>query len=69
MSNKFIYTLSECPSLEWPRTEVGANGEMYSEVINSNLTIPDGFIVSSVACTNYYENNRNINETVKSQIL
>lgn len=69
MSTKFIYTLNECAMLNDAQYEVGADGEMLGEAIKANLPIADGFVITTNACTHYYENERSFSHEMRAQVF
>ena len=48
---------------------LGGKGANLAEMTNLGLPIPQGFTVSTEACTDYYKSGKNIREEVKSQIF
>lgn len=46
----------------------GKNGTFLSESFALGLNIPNGFVITTDACNEYYENNQKINEETKEQI-
>lgn len=46
----------------------GKNGTFLSESFDLGLNIPNGFVITTDACNEYYENNQKINEETEEQI-
>ncbi|MCI9545679.1 MAG: pyruvate, phosphate dikinase [Lachnospiraceae bacterium] len=51
------------------RNLLGGKGANLAEMTNLGLPIPQGFTVTTEACTNYYERGRRIADDIKSQIF
>jgi pyruvate,orthophosphate dikinase len=51
------------------RNLLGGKGAGLAEMTNIGLPIPDGFTISTEACTDYYEENKTINEDTQKQIF
>ena len=51
------------------RNLLGGKGANLAEMTNLGLPIPQGFTITTEACTNYYENNRQISEEIETQIF
>ncbi|MCI8814067.1 MAG: PPi-dependent pyruvate phosphate dikinase, partial [Lachnospiraceae bacterium] len=49
------------------RNLLGGKGANLAEMTNLGLPIPQGFTVTTEACTNYYERGRRIADDIKSQ--
>ena len=67
MSKKFVYMFSEGNAAM--RNELGGKGANLAEMTNLGLPVPQGFTVSTQACTQYYEDGREINEDIQAQIM
>ena len=51
------------------RDLLGGKGANLAEMTNIGLPIPDGFTISTEACTDYYNDGRTINEDTQAQIF
>ena len=51
------------------RNLLGGKGANLAEMTNLGLPIPQGFTVTTEACTDYYNNGRQISEEIRSQIF
>ncbi len=67
MSKKFVYLFSEGNSSM--RELLGGKGANLAEMTNLGLPVPQGFTVSTEACTQYYEDGRKINKEIEEQIF
>ncbi|MGN0973435.1 MAG: pyruvate, phosphate dikinase [Bacilli bacterium] len=50
------------------RNLLGGKGANLAEMTNIGLPVPQGFTITTEACTQYYEDRREINEEIQSQI-
>ena len=50
------------------RNLLGGKGANLAEMTNIGLPVPQGFTITTEACTQYYEDGREINEEIRSQI-
>ena len=50
------------------RNELGGKGANLAEMTNLGLPVPQGFTVTTEACTQYYNDGRTINDEIQSQI-
>ena len=50
------------------RNLLGGKGANLAEMTNLGLPIPQGFTVTTEACTNYYDNGKKISEEIEKQI-
>ena len=66
MSKKFVYLFSEGDASM--RELLGGKGANLAEMTNIGLPVPQGFTVSTEACTKYYEDGREINADIQAQI-
>ncbi len=64
---KWVYTFRE-GSADM-RNLLGGKGANLAEMTTLGLPIPQGFTVTTEACTDYYENGKQISEEIKEQIL
>ena len=67
MSKKFVYTFSEGNATM--REILGGKGANLAEMTNLGLPVPQGFTVSTEACTQYYEDGRKINDEIMAEIM
>ncbi|MBE7041767.1 MAG: pyruvate, phosphate dikinase [Ruminococcaceae bacterium] len=67
MSKKYVYLFSEGDASM--RNLLGGKGANLAEMTKLNLPIPQGFTISTEACTQYYEDGRNINDDIKAEIM
>ena len=63
---KYVYLFSE-GNAEM-RNLLGGKGANLAEMTNIGLPVPQGFTITTEACTQYYEDGREINEEIQSQI-
>ena len=50
------------------RNLLGGKGANLAEITNIGLPVPQGFTITTEACTQYYEDGRDINEEIRAQI-
>lgn len=50
------------------RELLGGKGANLAEMTNIGLPVPQGFTITTEACTQYYEDGREINDEIQSQI-
>ena len=67
MSHKFVYLFSEGDASM--RELLGGKGANLAEMTKIGLPVPQGFTVSTEACTQYYEDGRKINDEIQAQIM
>ena len=67
MSNKYVYLFKEGNASM--RELLGGKGANLAEMTNLGLPIPQGFTVTTEACTKYYDDEQKISEEIKSQIF
>ena len=67
MAKKYVYLFSEGNANM--REILGGKGANLAEMTNLGLPVPQGFTVSTEACTQYYEDGRQINDEIQAQIL
>ncbi len=67
MSNKYVYLFSEGNATM--RELLGGKGANLAEMTNLGLPIPQGFTVTTEACTKYYDDGEMISEEVENQIF
>jgi len=67
MSKKYVYLFSEGDASM--KNLLGGKGANLAEMTNLGLTVPQGFIVTTEACTKYYDDGKKIANEVVDQIL
>ena len=67
MSKKYVYLFSEGNGKM--RELLGGKGANLAEMTNLGLPVPQGFTISTEACTQYYEDGRKINDEIQAQIM
>jgi pyruvate,orthophosphate dikinase len=67
MSKKYVYLFTEGNASM--RELLGGKGANLAEMTGLGLPVPQGFTISTEACTQYYEDGRKINDEIKAQIL
>ena len=67
MAQKFVYLFSEGNGSM--RELLGGKGANLAEMTNIGLPVPQGFTVTTEACTKYYEDGRRINDEIQAQIM
>ena len=66
MANKWVYLFSEGNADM--RELLGGKGANLAEMTNIGLPVPQGFTITTEACTQYYEDGRKINDEIQGQI-
>ena len=66
MSKKWVYLFKEGNADM--RELLGGKGANLAEMTNIGLPVPQGFTITTEACTQYYEDGRQINEEIQAQI-
>ena len=66
MAKKWVYLFKE-GSADM-RNLLGGKGANLAEMTNIGLPVPQGFTITTEACTQYYEDGREINSEIKAQI-
>ena len=64
---KYVYLFHEGNASM--RELLGGKGANLAEMTNIGLPVPQGFTVTTEACTQYYEDGRKINDEIKGQIM
>ncbi|MDY4976666.1 MAG: pyruvate, phosphate dikinase [Clostridia bacterium] len=67
MSKKYVYLFSEGDA--GMRNLLGGKGANLAEMTKLGLPVPQGFTISTEACTKYYEDGRKINDEIQAQIM
>ena len=66
MANKYCYLFSEGNADM--RELLGGKGANLAEMTNIGLPVPQGFTISTEACTQYYEDGKKINDSIFAEI-
>ena len=67
MAHKYVYLFSEGNASM--RALLGGKGANLAEMTKIGLPVPQGFTISTEACTKYYEDGRKISDEIKAEIL
>ena len=67
MSHKYVYLFTEGNGSM--RELLGGKGANLAEMTNIGLPVPQGFTISTEACTQYYEDGRSINPELQAEIM
>ena len=67
MSKKFVYLFSEGNGKM--RELLGGKGANLAEMTNLGMPVPRGFTITTEACTQYYADDRTINEEIQAQVM
>ena len=67
MSKKYVYLFSEGNANM--RELLGGKGANLAEMTNIGLPVPQGFTITTEACTQYYEDGRQINDEIMAEIM
>ena len=67
MSHKYVYLFTEGNGSM--RELLGGKGANLAEMTNIGLPVPQGFTISTEACTKYYEDGRRINDDIQAEIM
>ena len=67
MSKKYVYLFSEGNANM--RELLGGKGANLAEMSNIGLPVPQGFTITTEACTQYYEDGRKINDEIMAEIM
>ena len=66
-TKKYVYLFSEGNATM--REILGGKGANLAEMTNIGLPVPQGFTISTEACTQYYEDGKQINDEIQAQIM
>ena len=66
MAKKWVYLFTEGNANM--RELLGGKGANLAEMTNIGLPVPQGFTITTEACTQYYEDGREINDEIRGQI-
>ena len=67
MENKYVYLFSEGNGKM--RELLGGKGANLAEMTNLGMPVPQGFTITTEACTQYYEDGEQINDEIQAQIM
>ncbi|MDE6411511.1 MAG: pyruvate, phosphate dikinase [Clostridia bacterium] len=67
MAKKYCYLFTEGNAKM--REILGGKGANLAEMTNIGLPVPQGFTISTEACTQYYEDGRKINDSIQAEIM
>ncbi|MBQ7466903.1 MAG: pyruvate, phosphate dikinase [Clostridia bacterium] len=67
MAKKYVYLFSEGNA--GMRELLGGKGANLAEMTRIGLPVPQGFTISTEACTQYYEDGRQINDSIRAEIM
>ncbi|MCR5056928.1 MAG: pyruvate, phosphate dikinase [Clostridia bacterium] len=67
MSHKYVYTFKEGNAKM--RELLGGKGANLAEMTNIGLPVPQGFTITTEACTQYYEDGRKINDEIMAEVV
>ncbi len=66
-SKKYVYDFAEGNASM--RSLLGGKGANLAEMTDLGMPVPQGFTITTEACTQYYEDGETINDEIRSQIL
>ena len=67
MSKKWVYSFKEGDMSM--RNLLGGKGANLAEMTSIGLPVPQGFTITTEACTQYYEDGRKINDEIMAQAM
>ncbi len=67
MAKKWVYLFKEGDASM--RELLGGKGANLAEMTNIGLPVPQGFTITTEACTQYYEDGKKINDEIQTQIM
>ena len=67
MSKKFVYLFSEGDASM--RNLLGGKGANLAEMTKLGMPVPQGFTITTEACTQYYEDGKRINDDIQAEIF
>ena len=67
MAKKYVYLFTEGNATM--RNLLGGKGANLAEMTNIGLPVPQGFTITTEACTQYYEDGRTINDEIMAEIM
>ena len=66
MSKKYVYLFTEAHGLG--KELLGGKGAGLAEMASIGILIPQGFTITTEACTQYYDDGEKISDEIKAQI-
>ncbi|MBO5034024.1 MAG: hypothetical protein J6C43_00245, partial [Oscillospiraceae bacterium] len=66
MAKKYVYQFSEGNATM--RELLGGKGANLAEMTNIGMPVPQGFTITTEACTQYYEDGQKINDEIMAEI-
>ncbi len=66
MSKKFVYMF--CEGSGSMRELLGGKGANLAEMMNLGMPVPNGFTITTEACTDYYDNGESVSDEIQAQI-
>ena len=67
MAEKYVYLFSEGNATM--RNLLGGKGANLAEMTGLGLPVPQGFTITTEACTKYYEDGKKINDSIQDEIM
>ena len=67
MAKKYVYLFTEGNA--GMRELLGGKGANLAEMTNIGLPVPQGFTITTEACTKYYEDGKQINPEIQAEIM
>ena len=67
MAQKYVYLFSEGNGSM--RELLGGKGANLAEMVNLGMPVPQGFTVTTEACTQYYNDGRSVNPSIEAEIM
>ncbi len=67
MAQKYVYLFSEGNGSM--RELLGGKGANLAEMVNLGMPVPQGFTVTTEACTQYYNDGRTVNPSIEAEIM
>ncbi len=67
LNKKYVYLFKEGNATM--RELLGGKGANLADMTSLGLPVPQGFTVSTEACTQYYEDGRKINDEIQAEIM
>ena len=64
---KYVYLFTEGNANM--RELLGGKGANLAEMTNIGLPVPQGFTITTEACTQYYEDGKRINDDIQAEIM
>jgi len=67
LMKKYVYLFTEGNAKM--RELLGGKGANLAEMTNIGLPVPQGFTITTEACTQYYDDGRQINSDIQAEIM